>query len=135
MSEETGTTTRSAFAGVLRAVPESLDTLGTEALSEVARSATMAQNLAAATRLQAAHLLVQAMGSVDRGSPGPADAPPFGDSRPAYSRLEPTDRARDHLAAAMSLTGWHASRLVTAGVQVHTRLPRLRKAIERGLFP
>ncbi len=135
VSEETGTTTRSAFAGALRAVPEPLDTLGAEALSEVARSATLAQNLAAATRLQAAHLLVQAMGSVDRGSPGPADTPPFGDSRPAYSRLEPTERARNHLAAAMSLTGWHAARLVTAGVQIHTRLPRLRKAVERGLFP
>ena len=26
----------------------------------------------------------------------------------------------------MALTGWHARHLVTAGVQIHTRLPRLR---------
>ncbi|WP_253918915.1 HNH endonuclease signature motif containing protein [Dietzia psychralcaliphila] len=139
------TTTSSAAFGALRAVPEALDTLGAEALSEVARSATVAQNLAAATRLQAAHLLVEAMGRLDREAHGPdpcrqpgdsrpADSRPA-DSRPAYARLDPADRARDHLTAAMSLTGWHAARLVTAGVQIHTRLPLLRKAVERGLLP
>ena len=35
----------------------------------------------------------------------------------------------------MALTGWHARHLVTAGVQIHTRLPRLREAVERGLLP
>ncbi|PTM89160.1 hypothetical protein C8N39_1021, partial [Dietzia psychralcaliphila] len=110
------TTTSSAAFGALRAVPEALDTLGAEALSEVARSATVAQNLAAATRLQAAHLLVEAMGRLDREAHGPdpcrqpGDSRPA-DSRPAYARLDPADRARDHLTAAMSLTGWHAARL------------------------
>ncbi|UVE96656.1 HNH endonuclease signature motif containing protein [Dietzia sp. B32] len=135
MSEKTGTTTSSASAGALRAVSEPLDTLGAEALSEVARSATLAQNLAAATRLHAAHLLVEAMGRLDREARESAHGQQSTDSRPDYSRLEPADRARDHLAAAMSLTGWHAARLVTAGVQIHTRLPRLRKAVERGLVP
>ncbi|MEH6818848.1 MAG: DUF222 domain-containing protein, partial [Dietzia psychralcaliphila] len=129
------TTTSSAAFGALRAVPEALDTLGTEALSEVARSATLAQNLAAATRLQAAHLLVEAMGRLDREARGPDSGRQPAESRPAYARLDPADRARDHLTAAMSLTGWHAARLVTAGVQIHTRLPLLRKAVERGLLP
>ena len=134
------TTTSSAAFGALRAVPEALDTLGAEALSEVARSATLAQNLAAATRLQAAHHLVEAMGRLDREARGSGPGRESGDSgpadsRPAYARLDPADRARDHLAAAMSLTGWHAGRLVTAGVQIHTRLPLLRKAVDRGLFP
>ncbi|PTM85716.1 hypothetical protein C8N39_110109, partial [Dietzia psychralcaliphila] len=119
--DPTMTTTSSAAFGALRAVPEALDALGTEALSEVARSATLAQNLAAATRLQAAHLLVEAMRRLDReahgpdpgrqpGDSGPADSRPA-ESRPAYARLDPADRARDHLTAAMSLTGWHAARL------------------------
>ncbi|MCT1513695.1 HNH endonuclease signature motif containing protein [Dietzia cercidiphylli] len=124
------TTTSSAAFGALRAVPEALDTLGAEALSEVARSATLAQNLAAATRLQAAHHLVEAMGRLDEATHDDKVRP-----RPAFARLDPVDRARDHLAAAMSLTGWHAGRLVTAGVQIHTRLPLLRKAVDRGLFP
>ena len=141
---EATTTTSSAFPGALRAAPEPLDTLGLEALSEVARSTTLAQNLAAATRLQAAHLVVEAMGRLDREARESTGAvrqsvdscdSQRGDSRPAYARLEPAERARNHLAAAMSLTGWHAARLVTAGVQIHTRLPRLRKAVERGLFP
>ncbi|WP_241737329.1 DUF222 domain-containing protein, partial [Dietzia sp. CQ4] len=124
------TTTSSAAFGALRAVPEALDTLGAEALSEVARSATLAQNLAAATRLQAAHHLVEAMGRLDEATHDDKARP-----RPAFARLDPADRARDHLAAAMSLTGWHAGRLVTAGVQIHTRLPLLRKAVDRGLLP
>ncbi|GAA1719038.1 HNH endonuclease signature motif containing protein [Dietzia cercidiphylli] len=124
------TTTSSAAFGALRAVPDPLDTLGAEALSEVARSATLAQNLAAATRLQAAYHLVQAMGRLDEATHDDGACP-----RPVFARLDPADRARDHLAAAMSLTGWHAGRLVTAGVQIHTRLPLLRKAVDRGLFP
>ncbi|WP_319026920.1 HNH endonuclease signature motif containing protein [Dietzia sp. PP-33] len=122
--------------GPHRAVPEPLDTLDAEALSEVARSATRAQNLAAATRLQAAHHLVEAMRRLDRAAHDVSEADPAAsDSRPAFARLEPTDRARDHLAAAMALTTWHAARLVTAGVQIHTRLSRLRSSVERGLFP
>ncbi|MBB1047878.1 hypothetical protein G6028_08745, partial [Dietzia cercidiphylli] len=102
------TTTSSAAFGALRAVPDPLDTLGAEALSEVARSATLAQNLAAATRLQAAYHLVQAMGRLDEATHDDGACP-----RPVFARLDPADRARDHLAAAMSLTGWHAGRLVT----------------------
>ena len=154
----TTTTTPSDF-GALRAVPEPLESLGAEALSEVARAATLAQNLAAATRLQAAHHLVETFTRIDRdchGQPG-ADQTSAGtetdtagpstkgpstkgptagvDTRPAYARLDPAARARDHLAAAMKLTTWHAGQLVTCGVQLHTRLPRLRKAVDRGLFP
>ncbi|MFN3602984.1 MAG: DUF222 domain-containing protein, partial [Dietzia sp.] len=124
------TTTSSFASGPLRAVPEPLGTLGAEALSEVARSATLAQNLAAATRLQAAHHLVETMGRLDEAAHDDEARP-----RPAYARLDPADRARDHLAAAMALTTWHAGRLVTAAVQIHTRLPLLRKAVDRGLFP
>ncbi|MBB1058760.1 hypothetical protein G6020_15555, partial [Dietzia sp. B19] len=74
------TTTSSAAFGALRAVPEALDTLGAEALSEVARSATLAQNLAAATRLQAAHHLVEAMGRLDREARGSGPGRESGDS-------------------------------------------------------
>ncbi|PTM86047.1 HNH endonuclease signature motif containing protein [Dietzia psychralcaliphila] len=116
--------------GSLRVAPEPLDTLGAEALSEVARSATLAQNLAAATRLQAAHHIVDTMRRLDEAAHGDVVCP-----RPAFARLDPADRARDHLAAAMALTTWHAGRLVTAAVQIHTRLSRLRKAVERGQFP
>ena len=112
---------------------EPLETLGAQALSEVARSATLAQNLAAATRLEAAHHLVQSMRQLDaEAHPGTGgDRPP----RPAHARLDPADRARDYLAAALTVTCWHAGRLVTAGVQIHTRLPRLRSAVARGLMP
>lgn len=48
------TTTRSP----LSAVPEFSGSADMAAVSEAARSATLAQNLAAATRLEAAHLLV-----------------------------------------------------------------------------
>ncbi len=138
------TTTSPSASGALRAVPEPLDSLGAAALSEVARSATLAQNLAAATRLQAAHHLVETFRRIDEdhhGRPGTGDvgagsgAGSGADTRPAYARLDPADRARDHLAAAMALTTWHAGRVVTAGVQIHTRLPRLRSAVDRGLFP
>ncbi|WP_108849180.1 HNH endonuclease signature motif containing protein [Dietzia lutea] len=128
---DTTTTARAFGLGALRAVDEPLESLDASALSEVARSATLAQNLAGATRLHAAHLLVESFKSLDeaaRGEPG-------ADTRPAHARLDPADRARHHLAAALAMTGWHARHLVTAGVQIHTRLPRLREAVERGLLP
>lgn len=115
----------------LRAVPEALDVLGAGALSEIVRSATLAQNLAAATRLEAAHCLVESLGRIDSDPESGIDQ----SRRPSYTRLDPADRARDHLSAALTLTTWHAARLVTAGVQIHTRLPLLRKAVARGLFP
>lgn len=49
--------------------------------------------------------------------------------------MDPQARARDHLVAACQLTCWHAARLVTAGVQVHTRLPRLESVVGQGLVP
>lgn len=126
------TTTSPSDFGALRAVDEPLESLDAGALSEVARSATLAQNLAAATRLHAAHLLVESFRRLDEAT---HDGTTGGDTRPAHARLEPADRARNHLAAAMALTCWHAARLVTAGTQAHTRLPRLRNALERGLLP
>lgn len=125
------TTTRASLFGALRAVPLALDELDAEALSEAARSATLAQNLAGATRLQAAHHLVESIRRTDLARFGDPET----DSRPAHARLDPADQARDHLAAAMKLTIWHAGRMVTAGTQIHTRLHRLRKAVSRGLFP
>ncbi|MCT2059051.1 HNH endonuclease [Dietzia cinnamea] len=125
------TTTRAFGLGALRAVEEPLESLDASALSEVARSVTLAQNLAGATRLHAAHLLVESFTALDEATHGG----PGADTRPAHARLDPADRARHHLAAAMALTGWHARHLVTAGVQIHTRLPRLREAVERGLLP
>ena len=125
------TTTSASYPGALRAVEEPLESLDAAALSEVARSATLAQNLAAATRLHAAYLLVENFRRLDAATHGDAEH----DSRPAHSRLDPAGRARDHLAAAMSLTCWHAARLVTAGIQTHTRLSRLRGALDRGLLP
>jgi len=115
----------------LRAVDEPLESLDASALSEVARSVTLAQNLAAARRLHAAYLLVESFRRLDEATHGDTQD----DTRPAHARLDPAGRARDHLAAAMSLTCWHAGHLVTAAIQAHTRLPLLRGALERGLLP
>lgn len=123
-------TTTSPSTGPLRITPDTRDELDPELLSTVARDATRAQNLAGATRLEAAFHLVEALRKLDESAGGRESA-----KRAAYARLEPADRARDHLSAAMSLTTWHAGRLVTAAVEIHTRLRLLRKAVARGLFP
>lgn len=124
------TTTSSASTGPLRLVPDPLDELDPETLSDLARNATRAQNLAGATRLETAFNLVEVIRRQDEAEAGPETR-----RRPAFARLDPADRARDHLSAAMSLTTWHSARLVTAGVQIHTRLRLLRKAVARGLYP
>ncbi|SMO52553.1 hypothetical protein SAMN06265174_102134 [Dietzia kunjamensis subsp. schimae] len=127
-------TTRSLFA-----VPESLGGLDSTAVSEAARAATLAQNRAGATRLEAAAALVEQMSRADEVGTGVDRAEGVAGSgaraRPAYARLDPQSRARDHLVAACQLTCWHAARLVTAGVQIHSRLARLRASVERGVVP
>ena len=127
------TTTSGLFA-----VPDSPGLLGADAatVSDAARAATLAQNLAGATRLEAAYLLVEdfARAAQEKESAG-ADAHADTSKRSGFSRLDPQARARDHLAAACQLTCWHASRLVTAGVQLQTRILRLRSAVEQGLVP
>lgn len=129
------TTTSGLFA-----VPNSPGLLGADAVtvSDAARAATLAQNRAGATRLEAAYLLVEEFARAAQekefagaGADACADAP----KRSGFSRLDPQARVRDHLVAACQLTCWHASRLVTAGVQLHTRLLRLRSAVEQGLVP
>lgn len=110
-------------------VSEPLGMADMETASEAARSATLAQNRAGAARLEAAHALVEELARLDQSGPGGASR------RPAYARLDPQARARDHLVAACQLTCWHAARLVTAGVQIHRRLPRLRSRVDRGLLP
>ena len=117
------TTTSSLFA-----LPEPLGMVDMKAVSEAARSATLAQNRAGATRLEAAHVLVEQFAQLNESEAG-------AESAPAYARLDPQARARDHLAAACQLTCWHAARLVTAGTQIHGRLPRLRSTVDRGLVP
>lgn len=124
------TTTRPSPTGPLRVATDPLDELDPETLSDLARSATRAQNLAGATRLETAFHLVEVIRRQDEAE-SVAQSP----RRSAFARLDPADRARDHLSAAMSLTTWHAARLVTAGVQIHTRLRLLRKAVARGLYP
>ena len=121
---------------VILTVPDSPGVLDAKAVSEAARSATLAQNRAAAMRLEAAHLLVEEMARLDREDDGNGSAAAGGPRRrPAVARLAPEARARDHLAAACQLTCWHAARLVTAGVQIHRRLTRLRSTVDRGLMP
>lgn len=123
------TSRKSTSPGPLRAAPDPLDELDPESLSEIARDATRVQNKAAATRLESAFQLVEVIRRQDEAErQSEADLP-------AFARLDPADRARDHLSAAMCLTTWHAARLVTAGVQIHTRLRLLRKAVARGLYP
>lgn len=117
----------------LSAVPEFSGSMGMAAVSEAARSATLAQNRAAATRLEAAHLLVRHMArAADTAEAGGSGV---GSGRRSYARLDPQSRARDHLVAACQVTCWHAARLVTAGVQIHTRLPRMLSMVGRGLLP
>ena len=133
------TTTR----GPLSAVPDALGGLDRAAVSEAARSATLAQNRAGAMRLEAACALVEHFrrdAEAREGSPADSDSDSDSGagarrSRRGYARLDPQARARDHLVAACQLTCWHAARLVTAGVQVHTRLPRLRAVVGRGEVP
>ncbi|MCZ4541278.1 DUF222 domain-containing protein, partial [Dietzia kunjamensis] len=124
------TTTSSLFA-----VPEPLGMVDMEAVSEAARAATLAQNRAGATRLEAAHVLVEQFARSAQAQAEQADEAGAGSRRPAYARLDPEARARDHLVAACQLTCWHAARLVTAGTQIHRRLPRLRSTVDRGLLP
>lgn len=114
--------------------PESLDVVGIEAVSDAVRLATYAKNRAGATRLEAAHALVERFASGD-ASRAEDDRLVGRPDRPAHARLDPQARARDHLAAACQLSIWHATRLVTAGVQIHTRLRRLRSAVARGFVP
>ncbi|MBB0998485.1 HNH endonuclease, partial [Dietzia maris] len=127
-------TTKSLFA-----VPESLGGLDSTEVSEAARAATLAQNRAGATRLEAAAALVEQMSRADEVGTGvdrtEGVAGSGGRARSAYARLDPQSRARDHLVAACQLTCWHAARLVTAGVQIHSRLARLRASVERGVVP
>ncbi|MVZ91760.1 HNH endonuclease, partial [Microbacter sp. ANSKLAB05] len=124
------TTTSALFA-----VPEALGMVDMEAVSEAARAATLAQNRAGATRLEAAHVLVEQFARAEQAQAEQADEAGAGSRRPAYARLDPEARARDHLVAACQLTCWHAARLVTAGTQIHRRLPRLRSTVDRGLLP
>ena len=124
------TTTMSALFDL----PEPLDVVGMEAVSEAARSATVAQNKAGATRLEAAHVIVEQMARLAEESEE-VDRARGGRGLPAYARLDPQSRARAPLAAAGQRTGWPAPRRVTPGVQIHTRLPRLRQAVGRGLVP
>ncbi|MCT2272948.1 HNH endonuclease signature motif containing protein [Dietzia cinnamea] len=121
------TTARTLFA-----VPEGLGALDMAAVSEAARAATLAQNRAGATRLEAAYVLVEQFA---RAAQEQDEQCPEGSRRPGYARLAPAARARDHLVAACQLTCWHAERLVTAGVQIHTRLSRLCSVVERGVIP
>ena len=101
------TTARTLFA-----VPEGLGALDMAAVSEAARAATLAQNRAGATRLEAAYVLVA---QFTRAAQTEDEQGPAGSGRPGYARLAPAARARDHLVAACQLTCWHAERLVTAG--------------------
>ncbi|MCT2274978.1 HNH endonuclease [Dietzia cinnamea] len=121
------TTARTLFA-----VPEGLGALDMAAVSEAARAATLAQNRAGATRLEAAYVLVA---QFTRAAQTEDEQGPAGSGRPGYARLAPAARARDHLVAACQLTCWHAERLVTAGVQIHTRLSRLASVVARGVMP
>ncbi|WP_244192510.1 HNH endonuclease signature motif containing protein [Dietzia lutea] len=121
------TTARTLFA-----VPEGLGALDMAAVSEAARAATLAQNRAGATRLEAAYVLVEQFA---RAALAQDEQRPEGSRRPGYARLAPAARARDHLVAACQLTCWHADRLVTAGVQIRTRLSRLCSVVGRGVMP
>lgn len=125
------TTTRISLIEALRAVPASMAGLDSSAVDEAARTATLAQNLAGATRLLAAHRLVESIRAADLARYGDAES----DTRAAHARLDPASQARDVVSGSMKLTVWHAGQLVTAGTQIHTRLHRLRKAVSRGLFP
>jgi len=110
----------------LSAVPESGGDGALRAVSEAARSATLAQNLTGARRLEAADRIV-----IEFAGRAECDET----RRRGFARLAPETRARDHLAAACQLTTWHAGRLVTAGMQVHRRLPKVRAMVEEGLLP
>ncbi|MBB1020134.1 HNH endonuclease, partial [Dietzia sp. E1] len=105
------------------------------AVSEAARAATVAQNRAGATRLEAAYVLVAQFAQDAEDEQAQDEQRRGGSRRPGYARLAPAARARDHLVAACQLTCWHAERLVTAGVQIHTRLSRLASVVARGVMP
>lgn len=118
----------------LSAVPESVGDVDLTAVSEAARSATLAQNLAGARRLDAADRMVALFARREECGGGDGSVT-GGSGRPAYARLDPQARVRDHMAAACQLTSWHAGRLVTAGVQIHRRLPQVLTMLGEGLLP
>lgn len=122
----------------MHAVPDHTDMVGLKGVSEAARAATLAYNLAGAARLEAAQRMVLEFALLEEASEEGAEEGAVEGrkaKRPAYARLDPTSRARDHLVAACQLTVWHAGRMVTAAEQIHTRLSHLCAAVSRGLMP
>ena len=76
------TTTSSLFM-----LPEPLGVIGMDAVSDAARWATLAQNRAGATRLEAAHVMVEQLTRADRAE-AEERARSGAAPRPAYARLD-----------------------------------------------
>ncbi|HHX85842.1 MAG TPA: DUF222 domain-containing protein, partial [Actinomycetales bacterium] len=106
-------------------------------LVEASRAVTLSQNLAAVERLDTVYAMVRAVTARTEDEEtrrDDEDAAAGRPPRPGYARLAPTRLARSHVSTAMSLPTWHADRMITAAVQLHTRLPVLSRHARDGVF-
>ncbi|WP_406897288.1 DUF222 domain-containing protein [Dietzia sp. 179-F 9C3 NHS] len=106
-------------------------------LVEASRAVTLTQNLAAVERLDTVYAMVRAVTArteAEETRRDDEDAAAGRPPRPGYARLAPTRLARSHVSTAMSLPTWHADRMITAAVQLHTRLPVLSRHARDGVF-
>ena len=81
-----------SWSGTLRVVSDGPCMVGMEAISEAARSATLAANLAGATRLEAAQRLVAEFARQAEAAEADEQAGGAG-PRPGWARLDPRSRA------------------------------------------
>jgi hypothetical protein len=101
-------------------------------LVDAARDFTRAQNLAAVDRLDAVFAMVRvATARAEEQDRADAEA---GRRRRAHERVDPARLVRSHVTTAMGAPAWHAARLVTAAIQLHTRLPRLSRHARDGVM-
>ena len=106
-------------------------------LVEASREFTLDQNLAAVDRIDAVFAMVCAVTARTEAEDirrDDEDAAAGRPQRPGYARLAPTRLARSHVSTAMGLPTWHADRMITAAVQLHTRLPLLSQHARDGVF-
>ncbi|MFL0578606.1 DUF222 domain-containing protein [Dietzia sp. 179-F 9C3 NHS] len=102
-------------------------------LVEASRGFTRAQNLAAVDRLDAVFAMVCA--ATRRAEEADRCDEAEGRGRgPEYTRLEPARLVRSHVTTAMGAPSWQAGRLVTAAIQLHTRLFRLSRHAREGVL-
>ena len=114
-------------------VARQLESLDLSELVELSRDFTREQNLAAVARLDAVFAMVEVVSRRERIRRGEDEAAGR-EPGPEYAQLEPPRLVRSHVTTAMGVPAWHAGRLVTAAVQMRTRLRRLSRHAREGVL-